>query len=674
VSAGWWRRLTLAAAAVTALGLTRPDRLPAQISPGALAAPHEPLEGSLQCTACHGKGGEAAMTGQCLACHKDVAWLRERGLGLHARDGRERCASCHPDHAGRDFRMVTWAEGDSTRFDHRRTGWALDGRHRETACLDCHTAKFRRSPAAALSPGRRSGGWLGLDRSCATCHDDVHRGALADNCLKCHDTRDWKPAPGFDHDSTDYPLTGKHASVRCDACHLSQRVVVHRTVASQPIPVYRPVPHSECSTCHRDPHAGGLGASCGRCHTTAAFSTVTRGAFDHDRTRYPLRGKHTAVACDGCHNFRTARGKRPPFATCSACHTDAHAGSATLAGRPADCADCHDVNGFTPSPFTVARHRDTRYPLEGRHAAVACSGCHRKDPAGVPRSRLGTSRVLLRPPAARCRDCHGDDHGPQLAAARDCRDCHAVSGWTPSTFGVKAHADTRLQLDGRHAEITCGACHGPERPGLRPLPPAAGLGRARIALSLAERSCSDCHVDPHAGRFSAGGARAAAGGCGDCHDTRHFRPSTVEVTAHERLGFPLDGGHRAVPCLACHDDLGRPPLASSLVAGPARDRRITLTRSSRTCSACHADPHDGQFAARTSGAGCEGCHGVEAFRPATGFDHDRDTPFALQGAHSKVACLACHTGRRSVAGRSVVVYAPLSSRCESCHAGRRRAS
>jgi hypothetical protein len=567
--------------------------------------------------------------------------------------------------------MVTWTEGDSTRFDHRRTGWALDGRHREVACLDCHTAKFRRSPAAVLAPQRDGRGWVGLDRACATCHEDVHRGALAGDCLKCHDTRDWKPAPGFDHDRTDYPLTGKHAATRCDACHLSPRVALRRTPANQPIPVYRPLPHQECSDCHRDPHAGGLGASCGSCHTTTAFSAVTRGAFDHDRTRYPLRGKHVSVACDGCHDFRTARGKRPPFATCGSCHTDAHAGTAALAGRPADCVACHDLNGFKPARFTVDDHRDTGYPLEGKHAAVTCSGCHRKDPVGVPRSRLGSAGVLLRPTADRCRDCHGDDHGAQLAAARDCRDCHAVTGWTPSTFGAAAHARTRLPLDGRHRDITCAACHGPERPGLRPLPPAAALGRARIALALAERDCADCHLDPHAGRFATGGVRPAPGGCADCHDTRRFRPSTVSVGAHESYGFPLEGAHRAVPCVACHDDLDRPPVGSSLVAGSARDRRIDLTRPSRACVACHADPHDGQFAGRAPTAGgCERCHGVAAFRPAAGFDHDRDTPFALKGAHGKVACLACHTGRRSVAGRLVVVYAPLSSRCESCHAGR----
>ena len=668
----WARALALLVGAALVAGRT--GSAEAQISPGPLAAAHAKLEGSLQCTTCHGKGGEAAMTGQCLDCHKDVAWLRARQLGLHGREGRERCASCHPDHAGVDFRLVNWTEGDSTRFDHRRTGWPLDGRHREVSCLDCHKTEFRRSPAAALFRRRSPGGWVGLDRGCATCHEDMHQGALTRPCLDCHDTRDWKPAPGFDHARTDYPLTGKHGSVSCDACHLSSRVVVRRTAQGRPVPVYRPLRHQECSDCHTDPHGGGLGPACAKCHETGAFTTVARGSFDHDRTRYPLRGRHAAVACDGCHDFRTARGKRPPFGTCSACHADPHAGTGTLAGKPADCAACHGLDGFRPATLTVAQHRATRYPLDGRHQAVPCSACHLKNPPGIAPARLGPSGVLMRPAFARCRDCHADDHGTQVAAGSDCRDCHAVAGWTPSTFSTSAHATTRLPLDGRHAEVACRSCHGPDRPGLPPLPPASRLGRARVALALPERACADCHVDPHAGRYAPGGARPQAAGCAACHDTRRFRPSTVSVVAHDGYGFRLEGAHRAVPCVACHDDMKRPALPTSLVASASRDVRVGFTRATRGCAGCHADPHDGQFADRPGQGDCERCHGQDGFRPASGFDHDRDTPFALTGAHGRVECSACHTARRTVAGRAIVVYAPLSGKCESCHTGEKRAS
>ena len=659
------------------LFLGRGPAVTAQISPGPLARAHAKLEGSLQCTTCHGGGGRTAMTAQCLGCHRDVGWLATRGLGLHGREGKAACATCHPDHAGIDFKLVSWPEGDSTRFDHGRTGWVLDGAHRTTKCADCHKSELRRSPAATLSPPGGAGpGWLGLDRACATCHEDIHRGSLSQKCLDCHDTRDWKPAPRFDHARTDYPLTGKHSEVKCDKCHLARAVATKRTAAGQPIPVYRPIPHRECSDCHADPHGGDLGPKCGSCHETTRFQSVARSAFDHDRTRYALRGRHATVACAKCHQPGSPKGKRPAYGSCGTCHADAHAGTATLAGRAADCASCHDVGGFIPATFTVGQHRQSRYPLEGKHRQVRCSACHVKNPSGVPRSRLGSSGTLMRPTFARCRDCHGDDHGAQLTGRRgadDCTACHVVQGWTPSTFGAAAHAALRLPLDGRHQEIACSACHGPNRRGLPPMPPAATLGRAGVALRLAEIDCAACHLDPHQGRFATTGAKPKATGCIACHDTRRFRPSTIDPAAHDGYDFKLEGAHRAVPCVTCHDEMKRAGLSSSLVAGGPRGPALPFTSSVRTCEGCHTNPHGAQFAHRQSST-CESCHGVEAFQPASRFDHDRDTPFAVKGAHEKVPCLSCHVPRADAAGRRMVVYAPLSGKCESCHGAARKAS
>lgn len=617
------------------------------------------------------------MTAQCLDCHKDVAWLASRGLGLHGREGKAACATCHPDHAGVDFQLVSWSDGDSAHFDHTRTGWALDGAHRTTACADCHKRELRRSPAATLSRHRSSpSGWLGLDRACGSCHEDAHRGALSAKCLECHDTRDWKPAPRFDHGRTDYPLTGKHLDVACDKCHLAPAVVAKRTAAGQPIPVYRPLPHLECSACHQDPHSGALGPKCASCHETSSFAKVSRGAFDHDRTKYPLRGRHASVACAKCHDPASPKGKRPAFASCGSCHADAHGGTATLAGRPADCAACHTVAGFTPATFTVAQHGQSKYPLEGKHRDVQCSLCHVKSPSAAARSRLGTSGVVMRPSFARCRDCHGDDHGPQLAGLfgdGDCARCHVVAGWKPSTFGVAQHAGLRLPLEGRHREISCGDCHGPRRTGLRPLPPASILGRAGVALRLSEIECAACHVDPHEGRFASNGARPAPRGCIACHDTQRFRPSTIDVAAHGAYAFKLEGAHRAVPCAGCHDEMTRPVSRSSLVLGGPRGTPLPFSRTAPTCEGCHTNPHGAQFSRRTS-SGCEACHGVDGFKPASRFDHDRDTPFALKGAHEQVPCLGCHVQRADAAGRRMTVYAPLSGKCEACHGTAKKAS
>jgi hypothetical protein len=100
---------------------------------------------------------------------------------------------------------------------------------------------------------------------------------------------------------------------------------------------------------------------------------------------------------------------------------------------------------------------------------------------------------------------------------------------------------------------------------------------------------------------------------------------------------------------------------------------LPFSRSVRGCEGCHTNPHGDQFAHRQT-ATCESCHGVEAFQPASRFDHDRDTPFALRGAHEKVSCQGCHQQRTDVTGRRMVVYAPLSGKCESCHGAARKAS
>ena len=82
---------------------------PAQISPGPLARPHTQLEGSLNCTKCHGTN-KSAMNSACLSCHKEIDALIQRGRGLHARDAKGSCAKCHPDHAGLDFDLIKWNE------------------------------------------------------------------------------------------------------------------------------------------------------------------------------------------------------------------------------------------------------------------------------------------------------------------------------------------------------------------------------------------------------------------------------------------------------------------------------------------------------------------------------------------------------------------------------------
>jgi hypothetical protein len=649
------------------LGASGPAAVSAQVSPGPLARAHRELDAALKCTRCH--GGRDGMQAKCLSCHRDIAWLAERARGLHgsAPVRSARCASCHPDHAGADFALIKWPDGSADRFEHRRAGWPLEQSHAKARCADCHKPEYRVSSAAPLAPGNRSS-WTGLEQPCASCHEDIHRGALGARCTTCHDAGTWTTTPGFTHDTTSYPLAGRHATVGCDQCHLAARLPLKRDGAGRPIPVYRPLPHAACSSCHADVHQGSFGPDCSSCHSIRGFKEIAGTRFAHERTGFPLKGRHAAVRCTSCHrDLTTPQGRKPGSATCATCHApDPHAGTATLEGRPADCAACHSERGFTPSTFPLERHQTSRYPLEGKHREVRCASCHVKD------ASQGTARVVLRPRFAACASCHPDDHGRQLLTrpgSGECAECHTAAGWTPSRFGREAHAGSSFPLDGRHAEIACRACHGQQRAGLRPLRPGSGsLGKAGFAFDGIETGCAQCHLDPHGGRFEPAGTRAMPGGCPACHNTQSFRPATVDAAAHARFRFPLQGAHRATPCAACHGELAGAPAAGtgSLVAGPGSLRPLRFEADS-TCASCHTTVHGAQFDDRKGGSRCDACHSEESFAPATRFDHDRDASFALGKGHQRVACAECHRSTRSAGAVPRVLYRPLSARCESCH-------
>jgi hypothetical protein len=403
---------------------------------------------------------------------------------------------------------------------------------------------------------------------------------------------------GFDHAKTRYPLTGAHARVECKACHANARVSTARDSTGAFLAQWKPLAFAECSACHSDPHEGRFGAECAKCHVSSNFHTIDRATFDHERTRYPLRGEHTRVACSGCHDAKRAFGKKPKFGACRDCHADAHAGTAfatsamgaPLRGQPirsGSCEACHTVDGFRPSTFSVARHDSTAYPLTGRHRETRCEGCHPKGPV-VPRveEALGSARVLLHPKAGACTDCHADPHA-----------------------GRMTDRDRRR--------------------------PASG--------------------------------RAVTDACLECHSVEGFRPARVDAAVHAAFAFPLEGAHRAVPCLTCHKELATPPSASSIV-GSTSLRPLRFEIPQRGCRDCHENPHGNQFEARPDGGACEGCHGLDAFSPAGRFDHERDASFRLEGAHARTPCASCHPKRTTGSGDARVVYRPISGKCESCHA------
>jgi hypothetical protein len=551
----------------------------AQLSPGPLSEAHRAFDSPTQCFQCHPRGGNGVMSRRCLDCHREVAWMRSQGRGFHARDGKGDCTKCHPDHAGRDFPLVKWDEGSAERFDHARTGFVLKGKHADVACAKCHAPAHQRSGAVPLMKKKdHARSFLGLETTCLSCHKDPHRAQLGADCTKCHDERQFKPPLGFDHARSAFPLTGKHAPLACDKCHRMPQFATAVDDSGRVIPQWKPLPHADCTPCHKDPHAGRFQKACASCHRTDSFQTIDAKGFDHDKTRYPLRGRHAQVACSKCHDPKVGFGQKPRFETCKDCHKDAHAGAATLAGKPADCAACHTVAGFDTPAYTVAMHQQSPWPLAGRHATVPCASCHAKQAPGTE-ATYGPARVLIRPTRARCADCHRDPHdgrfapGGPRARAQDCLACHTADAWRPSLFGVGTHGQARFALDGAHRATPCATCHAELK-----APPAASSKRSEPGrpLTFAENKsdCIECHTDPHRGQFA---KRKDKGACTGCHTTEHFAPA--ERFDHVRdASYRLEGAHLRTACSGCH----RPE------AVPGGGTMIRYKGTPTRCDACHA--------------------------------------------------------------------------------------
>jgi hypothetical protein len=511
---------------LTAMALLAPALANAQISPGELSRFHQSLEGIRNCRLCH-EAGKGVTPALCLTCHTALGQRIAAGQGLHARSEYGRCERCHVEHQGRGFDLVFWGERGSAAFDHAQTGFPLRGRHAAVGCRTCHEPNRVRDRASLARGGANLGRtFLGLGASCGGCHADPHAGRLGADCADCHAPEDWSrvEAGRFDHARTRFPLTGRHASVACTGCHARQAGGKLR---------FEGTAFQSCASCHRDPHAGRLGTACATCHVTAAWDRVASGRFDHDRTRFPLAGRHASVACASCH-----RGGRLTMAhaRCTDCHADRHAGQLARRADGGRCESCHTVDGFAAVRFTVDDHAQTRYPLAGAHLAVPCDACHREVPLDRIRALgLGKGAGLpprteqLRFPSTRCAECHRDPHRGQTAAVGACETCHRTDSWSASGFD---HARTGFPLADGHARVPCRSCH----------PGADGA----LAFSRRPRDCAGCHQDPHGGQF----ARSSRTDCARCHVAVAW--ADVRFDHDRETAFPLVGAHRAVPCAGCH--------------------------------------------------------------------------------------------------------------------------
>ncbi len=545
--------------------------LESALAPGKLAQAHSKLDED--CQKCHVWFDRNAQERLCIECHKDVGQDIRAKAGFHGRMKAQACKTCHSEHKGRDARIAAF---DKATFDHTLTNYALRGGHARFECAKCHL------------PGK---GYRIAARDCTACHrkDDAHKGSLGAKCADCHTETSWQEAR-FDHGTTRFPLTGKHESVKCADCHkdghykdTSQACLAchrkddkhkarfgekcetchatkdwrgirfhhdtdthfpligkHRLVKCESCHtgfLYRDKASSRCFACHEkdDKHKGSVGNDCGRCHTERDWKE--RARFDHDKTDFPLLGKHGAVQCKDCHKSDVF--KEAPK-VCIGCHRkdDRHKGTLGEA-----CQQCHNERDWKKTSLDHAR---TAFPLQGKHQKAECGGCHRS--------------TNYKEAPKDCYSCHrrDDKHEGQLGPA--CAQCHDEKGWKPApTFD---HGLARFPLLGRHVQVECRMCH------------TSALFRS------AKSDCSSCHVkdDKH--------KKALGTGCEQCHNARSWK--VWDFDHDTRTKFVLDGKHKGPPCSACHSRPmeGRVLASAQCISCHAKDD-VHEGSYGRQCQQCH---------------------------------------------------------------------------------------
>jgi hypothetical protein len=244
------------------------------------------------CVQCHlnarGRVDFAATPQDCFSCHYNDE-PHEGRFGLD-------CAACHT--------VDGWTPAE---FDHNLAAFKLEGQHAQVACKSCHV----------------NGQFRGTPMDCFSCHqqDDAHNGEFGTDCAACHNPSDWNDA-SFDHNLSDFPLTGAHTSVACESCHVGGQFQGLSTA---------------CVACHAEPafHAGLFGTECAVCHNTTAWQPAE---FNGPHT-FPLNhgggatcatchpASFTVYTCYGCHEHNEAEIVErhldkdiPNFQNCMECH------------------------------------------------------------------------------------------------------------------------------------------------------------------------------------------------------------------------------------------------------------------------------------------------------------------------------------------------------------------
>ncbi len=336
------------------------------------------------------------------------------------------------------------------------------------------------------------------------------------NCMDCHSTSGWTidiKNLSFNHNTTKFALLGQHQSVNCKLCHKSLEFSKAE---------------SECVSCHTDMHNQTVGDDCARCHTPNTW-VVNNITEIHQKSRFPLVGRHMAADCFDCHTNASPSllNFGPLGVNCIDCHQKDYDATTnpnhSAGGYSTNCVECHNM---TANSWSGAGINHDFFPLTGAHATISnnCFSCHQGSYVNTPNT---------------CAGCHMPNYNastnPNHAAINiptDCSTCHTTNpNWVPATFAI--HNNYYL-LAGAHVAIAnnCVDCHNGN-------------------YVTTPNTCVGCHQanynqttnPPHsASQFPIT--------CTDCHTQTAWSPANWN---HDSQYFPIYSGKHKNEWNACTD-------------------------------------------------------------------------------------------------------------------------
>ena len=226
-------------------------------------------------------------------------------------------------------------------------------------------------------------------------------------------------------------------------------------------------------------------------------------------------------------------------------------------------------------------------------------------------------------------DYNGTNNPSHTAAGfpTTCDTCHTtVAGWGGATFN---HTTTGFTLTGAHTSLVCTQCHN------------STYGN----YSITSGACANCHMTDYNGTTNPNHKAAEfPTTCDTCHTTvAGWGGATFD---HTTTGFTLTNAHTTLQCAQCHN---------------ATFGNYSIT--SGACALCHMTDYNGTTNPSHTAAAfpttCDTCHTTVAGWGGATFNHTT-TGFTLTGAHTSLACTACHNA-------TFGNYNITSAACWNCH-------